>query len=417
MEDSNYKLGVGLVVVAAAIIGMALILFFGAIPSIFDNRYRVTIKFPSAPNVGKDSSVIKNGVEIGRVAGVKLLEGNEGVNLVLELNSNVQLARGETCRITSGSLITGEGVVEFERPTQSILIQRFDGVGGGQKNGVLDPEETALAQMPLADGDYLEGGVVTGNPLDVLMNRQEDFAKTLAAIEQAGRRIDSVGATIEGVLGGGDGQFEEMTMRIRTTVDNFNQTVQTIDRVARQFEEANIPESLGNTISRLPVLFDEAQRIFTQTQNALRGFEEFSVSLKDIGKEFDGIGDQAKETLENANVALENIADLTRPLSQQADQIVTTTMRALDNLDGTLGEIRTFTRRLNEGQGTIARLIEDDQLYYSLITTVDNVKRVTNEMQPIIDDVRIITDKVARDPSQLGVRGVLKSNPLGAGFK
>ncbi len=417
MEENNYRFGVGLLVIAAAVIGTILVLFFGEVPKFFTSQYQVTINFPSAPKVVEDTPVRKNGVQVGRVASVKLLDGNEGVNLVLELDSNVKIMQGETCRIATSSFVTGESIVEFIEPTQSILLKRFDGVAGGDKNNGLDPSELEFAQSVMSDGDYLTGGVVAGDPLDLLVNMQANFGNTLSAIEQASKRVDSLAGTLEGAIGGGDGQLKDAADRFRYTIDNFNSTVDTIDRVARQFEDARLPELIGVAASRVPLLFDEAERVLSQTKTTLASFEKFGQSLEGIGSEFQGIGDDAKETFRTANAAINDIREFTKPLSGQSEQVVASAVRTLANLDATLVELQRFAGRLNAGDGTIARLIEDDQLYYSLIQTLTNVERLSSRLQPIVEDVRVITDKVARDPSQLGVRGVLRSNPSGAGIK
>jgi phospholipid/cholesterol/gamma-HCH transport system substrate-binding protein len=44
---------------------------------------------------------------------------------------------------------------------------------------------------------------------------------------------------------------------------------------------------------------------------------------------------------------------------------------------------------------------------------VSNVNHLTLELRPIVDDVRVFTDKIARHPEQLGVRGALDRRPAG----
>jgi phospholipid/cholesterol/gamma-HCH transport system substrate-binding protein len=48
-----------------------------------------------------------------------------------------------------------------------------------------------------------------------------------------------------------------------------------------------------------------------------------------------------------------------------------------------------------------------------LNAAVDNVQEVTERLRPIVNDVRVFTDKIARDPRQLGVRGALDRRPTG----
>ena len=62
MDEQGYRFGVGVLVVASLVIAIILILFFGAAPNLFTERYLVTIRFDAAPGVTTDTPVRKNGV-------------------------------------------------------------------------------------------------------------------------------------------------------------------------------------------------------------------------------------------------------------------------------------------------------------------------------------------------------------------
>jgi hypothetical protein len=88
------------------------------------------------------------------------------------------------------------------------------------------------------------------------------------------------------------------------------------------------------------------------------------------------------------------------------------------NLDAALRDINQFTQRLGQGEGTVARLLDDPQLYWSAVQSLENIERLTQRLEPILNDVRVFTDKVARDPGgQVGIRGALNRVPTGAGLK
>ena len=48
------------------------------------------------------------------------------------------------------------------------------------------------------------------------------------------------------------------------------------------------------------------------------------------------------------------------------------------------------------------------ELYQNLNRAAINVERISRQLRPIVNDVRIFTDKIARDPGRLGVRGALR---------
>lgn len=403
MEENGYRFGVGVLVLASALIGVLLVVFFGAAPTFWVKRYRVIIQFPAAPGVEIDTPVRKNGVKVGRVAGVRLQPGDNGVYLDLELDSKIEIQQGETCRIGTGSLITGDGIVEFIQPTEAILVQRFDGKTGLPRNGMLEPEERTMAQTVMKEGDFLSGGQVAGDPMNLIIDMQSNFATTLQSIEKAAGRIDSLAASVQDVMGGSDDEIRDMVQRTRLALDNFNLTTESVRRVFDQMENSRVPEALAKILDKLPTLVDEAEQVVLQTKTTLKSFEEVGVNFQEVGK--------------TANETVANIRDFTAPLRGEGGRVVQEAVNTLHNLDLLVTDLRQFSQRLNSGQGTIARLIEDDQLYYSLVNSLDNIERTTSRLQPIIEDVRVFTDKVARDPGQLGVRGALSGRPHGIGLK
>jgi len=417
MDENRYRFGVGVLVLSAAILGVLLIAFFGAVPTFLLDRYRVTINFKSAPGVNPDTPVRKSGVAIGRVSRITLLDGNAGVNLELELDRKIKLLQGETCKISAPSLITGQAVVEFVEATERELLVRFDGLAGNVSNGFLDAEEKQLADTPMANGDLLTKGLVQGDPLDLLISMQGNFSQTFAAIDRASQKVELLATSLEDVVGGGRGQVRDVIERVKGTIETFNGTLGTINRVAVQIEDSRLPAAIAEALERLPGVLDEAKIIIQQTQRILVNFEKFSGSLESLGGEFTGIGDTAKDAVKNANVALRNIGRFTDPLGERADELIDGAVNSLGNLDVLLADLRVFANRLNSGNGTVARLIDDQQLYYEVIQTIQNVRLLSQRLQPIADDVRVFTDKIARDPGQLGVRGALQGRPNGAGLK
>ena len=424
MEESGYRFGVGVLVMASAIIGVLLIAFFGAVPTLWVDRNRVSINFPSAPRVAVDTPIRKNGVLIGRVSAITLRPGNEGVIIRMELERKVELRKGEVPRIVSGSIITGDAVIEFVEPTPESNLRRFDGSMGTPRDGVLDVRESAAINEFILDNSFLDGGEVAKDPFESLTRLESTLVPVLTTVERALARIDSIGASVQEVVGQDNGPIREMVTSIKATADDVQTTVNTVNRVVMQFENAQIPNAIANGLTMLPDLFKEAQTTLAQTQRTLKGFEQFSASLEGLGKEFEGIGETIREAVENANVAIKNIADITDPVSKNSEDLVANAVRTLANLDTLAIDLKRLTSRINNSNGTVAQLIDNPQLYYKATDTLNNIQSasgniqvLTQKLQPILNDVRIFTDKVARDPGQIGVRGALSARPLGAGLK
>lgn len=389
MNDQGYKFGVGVLVVASMVIAVILILFFGAAPNFFANRYDVTVRFDSAPGVGTDTPVRKNGVAIGRVKSIKLLD--KGVDLTLELDGQYTVRAGEQPRIAKGSFITGDAVVELIQPDARQLLARFDGTGGSPVDGVLDQNERTVADQPLKAGDFYSGGIVVPDPMDALMNMQQSVAQTLGSIETAGNQVTALAGDVRKMIGSGDGELGRITRKAEQTIDNLNTTLASVNRIINDPRIGNTLETINQ---RLPQIINEAEGVMQQTASTLKAFE--------------GVGREATKTMQN-------VESFTKPFADQGDDFVNEAKRSIENLNGLVADLRqlsgranTLMTRVNNGQGTLSRLIDDDQLYYSVVNTLNNIEVVTRRLQPVIEDARVFSDKVAREPSSLiNIRGAI----------
>ncbi len=421
MDDNGYRFGVGVLVLASAIIGVLLIAFFGAVPKFWVERYRFTVNFPSAPNVGVDTPVRKNGVLIGRVAKVELrTQRGGGVDLLLEIDQNYQLLVGEVPRIKTGSLISGDSIIEFVELDSKELLTRFDGFSGSPRDGVLDERELQASQQKIGQKDFIAKGEVVPDPLEAF----GDMAGLANSLQRVSEKLENILSVAQDTFGGDNTPIRDVTSRMQSTLDNINVTVGTINRIGTQIERANIPDLVAEALNTLPGLIKKAEGTLTQLQSTLKGFEEFSDSLESIGGEFTGIGDTVRSALTNADQAIGNLAEITEPISQRSDQIASNLANALSNIEGLAADLKVFARRLNSSQGTLARLIDDPSMYGKLNDTLDNIRLVsgnveliTRRLQPVIEDVRVTADKLARDPAQMGVRGILSPRPNGLGVK
>ena len=182
---------------------------------------------------------------------------------------------------------------------------------------------------------------------------------------------------------------------------NFNQT---LDAIEALFNDPSLKSSLDTLAGRLPGIVDEAEAVMKQTGQTLAAFED--------------VGRAAEDTVKNVTESVRHINQLTEPLGRNGEKLVGDAVKTLDNLNLLLADLRGVTARFNNGQGTVAKLLEDPQLYYTFINTLENVETLTRKLEPIVEDARVFTDKVARQPSSIiDLRGAITGRPSGAGIK
>ena len=76
-------------------------------------------------------------------------------------------------------------------------------------------------------------------------------------------------------------------------------------------------------------------------------------------------------------------------------------------------QFAVFSQALNSREGSLGRFIHDRALYDQFDEAVSNITDATRRIRPILDDVREFTDKISRDPRQLGVKGALDRRQIG----
>jgi len=359
-------------VVATVLFSMLLVVFtsdFSWLP--FRHQYQLQVLVSQAPGVVPKTPVRRRGILIGRVNAVE--DTDEGALITIDVDEGKHVKSNEMARIQT-SLI-GDAVVEFTPagPSQGAQIVES---GGQPLRGMYNP-----------------------SPLDLIANLQGDLKQTIQSLGHAGNEVGVLAERLNAVLGGQD-----------------------IDRIDRL---VNSTESAMTNFSG----------VMTNLNDVL-GDDQFKAQLKDGLRQMPTLINDVKETMGllesaigSADQNLKNLQGLTRPLGEQGPEIVSALEASVDNLSELLGEVALLAKNLNSKDGTIGKLIHDDKLYEQLASmigqasqavsqasgTISDVRSMINDplidrrIRQILDNVWIMTDKIARDPARV-LRGVIARN-------
>jgi len=352
MNDRVMQFRVGVMVLASAIIAGILIVLFGDLPSLVQATYPVQMNFTDARGVAEGTPVRKNGILIGRVTTVSLDERG-GVRVVADVDSYVPVYRDEQPRIKSTLL--------------------------GDAEIALVPGRIVPPRTRLGPDEVLEGAV-SRDPFEVFSTLEPKLGGTLDSLVSASESVSRLADNIDRIMLGDDNRFENLARKTERALDAFTLAMD------------NTNDVLGDA---------EARRRLRESINAL---PDVLVQLRGAVK---GIG----ATVDSADRNLRNLEGLTRPLGERGEGMVARIDATIGRLDEVLTQAVGFTRALNESDGTLGRLVRDPAVYDDLSVAAANVKRLTQELRPIVNDVRVFTDKIARHPEQLGVRGALDRGP------
>ncbi len=360
MDERVMQFRVGVMVVAVTIIAATLIPLFGEVPGIGQDTYTVYVDFTRAPGVTRDTPVRKNGILIGRVTRVELKD--DGVLVTATINrrvdgSPVNLRQNELCQI-SGSLL-GDKALEF--------------VASGR---------TDLPNDVLTDGALVRG-TVAADPLEVIGNLEGGLAVAIDEVAKTSAEIGRMARRLNDVLDTNDEQVSRIIAKTEQTIDQISSTVGGAENL---LGDPEFREKLRQSVDELPAVLAEAK----------------------------GAMSQLKTTVEGVDRNMKNLEGLTEPLGERGGVLIDNLDRATGKLDQVLGQLVTFSERLNDPETSIGQLLNDTELYGKLDETVSNINRITRDIRPILRDARVFADKLARHPESIGLGGALRR---GSGLK
>ncbi len=383
MDDSILKLRVGMFVVITMLL-LGILIFLNS--EGWTNQYTVYIKPITAPSVKVGTPIRKNGILIGRVNSV--VGEDDHVTIGLAINQDSKIYEHETARIGTESVL-GDAVIEI------LPMSRLD-------------RGRALSQDEL-----LTTVALKRNPMelvDMASNLQSEISETLAAIRQAsesvnhaGEGIDRLSQSLNQVIDNDDSELAKMivefrntAIRAQTALDSFNGIFENLNDVVG---DPKLKEEFRSAIANLPSIFEEVRGTITDTRKTINSFQ-----------------DVAEKTSNN----LDNVEVFTQSLKNEGPEILEQINASLKNVEGLVAQIKEFGTTLNKlqsSEGTIGKLLNDREIYDSIKETVDNVRDVSDRLEPLMNDLRTFADGIARDPGSIGIRGALDRRPEKTGYK
>jgi phospholipid/cholesterol/gamma-HCH transport system substrate-binding protein len=347
MNERSLQVWVGLMMLAALIALCVLAVMFGTLPKwIGGGEYTVTVTFEQAPGVSPGTPVRKSGILVGRVTDVQFAPDGASVEVTAKIQKRWKLYRNELCRVQTSLL--GDAVVEFVRAS------------AGQPPG-----------EPIRDGQHI-AGIYLSDPNQMVANLQSDFKTTVTSVNRTSGKLYDASENLAHIL-------RDNREGIRETVNRTNALLADTQKIIG--DEAN-RKNLQEAISELPKMIQET-----------------SATVKLL-----------KETVQSVQDNMKDISVFTGSLRTDGPSLVSNLNRATSRIDLLVGEMLKLSQSMNSSEGTVGQLINNPELYQRMVRAARNLDDVSRQLRPILDDARVFSDKIARHPELLGVKGAVKGS-------
>jgi phospholipid/cholesterol/gamma-HCH transport system substrate-binding protein len=371
MDERVVQFRVGAMVLGTLIITAILLVMFGKLPKLIAT-YPVQVRFDNAGGVTKGTPVRKSGMLIGRVADVELTDNDEKVLVTLEIQSGKTIYQNEEAFITRDLL--GD--------TALVFIPSLD---------------KRLRHVPV-ERDAILTGRVSDDPTGLkraLQGPINTVQETGEALTAASKKLGEAAERVEKILN------EDAQRDVRDILHDAAKSLKVVQKVLGDEENQS---KLADALSKLPNTLESMNRTFVATDETLRKFTERS-------------GPEKKTAIERMVGTIEMTERTLRKFSETgesgqpapADQIAS----AMENIGEITKLMRSIMERIDNGEGSVGKLLNDPELYERLSKSAKNIEQITRELRPIVADAGVFMDKAARHPGVI-VRDAVKP---GVGIK
>ena len=406
MDDDIKKFYVGIFVLMGFLI-LGILILVNTEGSWWSSQIDVYTEAEQAPGVKIGTPIRKNGILIGRVKQVS--SQDDHVLLKLGINKSERIYANEVCTIATESFL-GDAVVEF-----SPLPKDKRGALVGNTNKINPP-------------------VIEPNPMEIMAdfgNLQPRLDETLLVIQDGTRSFQSAAVGVsqltrsfDGFLKDEEGDFKNLVTNLNTVsrkaelaLDSFNSMFENLNNIVG---DPKLKAEFKNSLAELPKIFQEVRVTIADTRKTIQKYGTIPDNVERTLGQVDGTLKRVDETAESIGAAAENVGDFAGTLNEGAPDIVAKIKSSLSSVDKFLSDDKKITKQFenfDESDSTIAKLLSDDEIYDSIIRTTRNVEEVSARLEPLMDDIRLFGDALARDPGQLGLRGAIDRRPGKTGYK
>jgi phospholipid/cholesterol/gamma-HCH transport system substrate-binding protein len=340
MEDRVKQFRIGVMVLAALLIGGILVVMFGKLPTFGVGSYIVNARFTDAPGVTANTPIRRSGIKVGKVESVAF-DDQRQVIVKMKLNDDFEIRRDEGIKIVTSLL--GDAELQIIPLPQAPANPTF-----------YQPNDTLQGQK-------------ANDPLNMLANLEPQISTTVNSLTRATDEIAKLATTVNSSL-------ETNKDRFNSILANTDQALSTINRAADSLKGVlSDPESNENFRRALK----EMPELLTTTRKAIEGLER---------------------AMNGVDRNVRNLEGLTEPLGKRGPTIVANMDESIARINSTLAQVERFGNQLNNNNGTVGKLLNDPALYQQINEAAANINEVSQRLRPIVEDVRVLSDRVSRNP-------------------
>jgi ABC-type transporter Mla subunit MlaD len=468
MNEQALRFRIGVFVLASLLLLAVLITLFGSFPRMFVRSHEYVVRFADAPGVEEGTPVRRSGVRVGEVKHVTLDDETGEVRLLVSVDRQYTIRQNEQPTLVHG-LLGGDTSIDFVplRPQADQPVDRSPVPPGAELVGVRQPTVNTLLTEA---SEVLPTTQEALNDIRKAAQRYERMAPLLEETAREYRDLAKATREVVPELRKTNDEVRELAKTTREAVPEIRKSANDIGTLARSANEAipelrqtnkevgalahdarqSIPDlkktndqaqaalitwqktgeraklildknedKIGESLDQLNtdlkrvgnVLSDENQRNLSVALKNLRDGTQrlpaITQNTEELLKESQKTMRKVNDSLGKADEVMGNLQQATKPLADRSASITKNLDESTARLNSVLADVQELFKAVDRGDGTLKKLINDPSLYNHLDEAACQLSKLMPKLEPILRNVNVFSDKIARHPESLGVRGAI----------
>ncbi|HUU98054.1 MAG TPA: MlaD family protein [Phycisphaerae bacterium] len=347
MSETRNSFWVGLFVLCGLAALGTLIILFGQAPTwlMGGDTYTVDIYFDYASGIRPGTQVTVNGKPIGRVQDVQFKDPKQlrlGVKVIVAIENQYRLRKGSRAvTYEAGLLAGGRPPIQIEIPSQP-------------EEGFLEPGQFVMGEIRSAFDAVFPTAVI------------RTFEKSATQIGEAADALKPVLVDLHEVMqprsidlvdrpGGPPGNLSTAMARIDGTLRNVNEII----------GDPEVRRQVKDSVANIHAMTEDGKVVAADLKQAATEAREVITDIRTL------VGD-AQGSLKKADGHFDRLARKGMDFLESASRVV--------------DELHTTTRQLNQGEGTVGKLLVDAKLYDAMVLTFRRLAETTEEFRLLVKD-------------------------------
>lgn len=347
MQKFSTPFKVGFVILAGVVMAVVMIIRFSASWGQDSSAYELKAYFNDATGLAVKSQIKVAGIQVGEVTSIQL-DGARAL-ITFQLRSDIILWSGTG---NEGGFVNG-----------ATVSKKLSGILGDYHLEITP----GIAGKRLENGDFVPT-VLQGGGIDGVMGSADVILKDVARVTR----------NLADVLGGEEGKSQlasairdlnDTLAAVRTmTVDNSRQIAAIVDHLEKISQNFAMISETGQ--QRLPDLLSEVTELVLTAQNAMNRVNN-------------GVGN----TLDTTQQGVEELRE------------------TIDKLDKTIASVQTIVKNVEQGQGTVGKLLTDDEVANETHALLSESRDLVKEGTKTIQEVNSLISPISALDVDVSLRG------------